>query len=99
MQAGCDNVSFVFSFLLFCSFFHVKYCFLFVVGLLLLLQAMIYLDQDSLSQVIEETEASKLLGEEVRRSILQKLPKLSDPETELKVLFQQISSEGSEHLT
>ena len=60
---------------------------------------MIYLDQDALSQVIEETEASKVLGDEVRKSILRKLPKLSDPETELKMLFQQISSEHSEHLS
>jgi hypothetical protein len=59
---------------------------------------MVYLDSESMSQVLEDAEASKKLGEEVRERMLQKLPNIADPLKELQVLFNQISSEGGQSL-
>lgn len=63
-----------------------------------MLKAMVYWDSESMNQVLEDAEASKKLGEEVRERMLQKLPNIADPLKELQILFSQISSEGSNSL-
>jgi Ca2+-binding EF-hand superfamily protein len=64
-----------------------------------LLKCITKLDTDVLEEVLESAEESKDLGLQVKDKMMKKLSDMGDPETALRLLFEEIDVDGSEVLS
>lgn len=69
--------------------------YLYVVKSAALLKAIHVIDNDAVLEVLEQTEGSQLLGETIRKKILERLKELGEPQAELYNLFNEIDSSGN----
>ncbi len=64
-----------------------------------LLLAVTQPDNNSMLEVIEQTEGTRMLGKIMRDRMLQKLKSMGDPETHMKTLFEEIDDNNSNLLS
>jgi len=75
------------------------FLYMYVVRTSALLNSVTTFDNDSMLETIEQTDGTRLLGITMRESMLAKLHAMGDPETQLKVLFDEIDDNGSNLLS
>ncbi len=71
----------------------------YIVKVSALLSAITQVDNNTMLEIIEQTEGTRLLGQTLRQRILEKLHSMGDPEAQLKVLFDEIDDNGSNLLS
>eukprot|EP01039_Chlorochromonas_danica_P002448 gene2448-2683_t len=64
-----------------------------------LLMAVHSIDTDAVLEVLEQTEGSKMLGEQMREKLLSKLQGIGEPQAELFSLFHEIDECGNGNLS
>lgn len=75
------------------------FLYMYIVRTSSLLSSVTTFDNDSMLETIEQTDGTRLLGISMRDSMLAKLHAMGDPETQLKVLFDEIDDNGSNLLS
>lgn len=69
--------------------------YVFVVAHASLLMAVHSIDTNAVLEVLEQTEGSKLLGEQMREKLLQRLQEMGEPQAELFSLFDELNDSGN----
>jgi hypothetical protein len=64
-----------------------------------LLRAVTSINNDAMQEIIEHSEETRMLGENMRKLMLDKLHTMGDPELQLKALFDEIDDNGSNLLS
>eukprot|EP01038_Epipyxis_sp_PR26KG_P014670 gene14670-19708_t len=73
--------------------------FSFIIKSASLLKAIYQVDRDVLEEVLEQTEGSRQLGEQIRNKVLSSLELMGEPQAELYTLFQQVDENGENNLS
>ena len=73
--------------------------YLYIVKVAALLGAVTHCDNDAMLEIIEQTEGTRLLGQQMRTRMLEKLTAMGDPEGQLKTLFNEIDENDSNLLS
>jgi len=75
------------------------FLYMYTVRASVLLNSVTTFDNDSMLETMEQTDGTRLLGITMREIMLAKLHAMADPETQLKVLFDDIDDTGSNLLS
>lgn len=73
--------------------------FVFVVKSCAILKSIYEVDQEALLEVLEQTEGSRKLAEEIREKLFERLSLRGNPKEQLKILFEEIDQDCSNALS